>query len=414
MRSIQWTGTILRVAVLIVMAYSASTMLAGPPENPLRQGFSARRPGTPMMPGSPLIVGELVDIQEIQQAGYGTSTNPGSALRLSGYTAPIVSKSVLQNPGEGVEVLPDGGAGPEAEGIVGDTIIVEGETIIDGHCESCGHLTLGLCKDGCLIPCPQIQWEKFQFFGGAAGFTSPANRGGHGSFGFTEGFNWGTGFPNYPRISGQIGYRAIQSSFSGTDFTDLDRKQSFVTAGLFRRADWGWQGGVVMDYMHDDWVYDLDVIQVRGELSWKYPDGHELGFWFTGSSRDSTSTALIGKTNPVEQVETWELTNLYAFYYRTQLEAGGESRLFGGFTGDRDGLIGADIRLPINGRWALDAGFTYLVPEESSQTTGYVEEGWNVSVGLVFFPGWNSPQTIDYNRPLFNVADNGTMFLSPR
>jgi hypothetical protein len=367
-----------------------------------------------MMPGSPLLVGELVNIQEIQQAGYGVSTNPGSALRLSGYTAPIVSKSVLQNPGEDVEVLPDGDGGPKAAEIEGDAIIVEGEIIIDGHCESCGQLTLGLCKDGCLIPCPQIQWEKFQFFGGAAGFTSPANRGGHGSFGFSEGFNWGTGFPNYPRISGQIGYRAIQSSFSGTDFTDLDRKQSFITVGLFRRADWGWQGGVVMDYMHDDWVYDLDVIQVRGELSWKYPDGHELGFWFTRGSRDSTSIALIGKTNPVEQIETWELTNLYAFYYRTQLEAGGESRLFGGFTGDRDGLIGADVRLPINGRWALDAGFTYLIPEESSQTTGYVEEGWNVSVGLVFFPGWNSPQTIDYNRPLFNVADNGTMFLSRR
>jgi hypothetical protein len=166
--------------------------------------------------------------------------------------------------------------------------------------------------------------------------------------------------------------------------------------------------------MHDDWYYNLDVIQIRGELSWKYPDGREIGFWFTRASDGSTSTSMIGKTNPVGQVESWDLTHLYAFYFRTQLEAGGESRVFGGFTGDQDGLIGAEIRLPINGRWALDAGFSYLIPEESSMTTGHVEEGWNVGIGLVFFPGCNTPLTIDYNRPLFNVADNGTMFLTPR
>ena len=88
--------------------------------------------------------------------------------------------------------------------------------------------------------------------------------------------------------------------------------------------------------------------------------------------------------------------------------------MFGGFTGDQDGLLGGDIRLPVNGRWALEANFTYLIPEESSMTTGHVEEGWNVGIGLVFFPGCNTPYTLDYNRPLFNVADNGTMFLSPR
>ena len=55
-----------------------------------------------------------------------------------------------------------------------------------------------------------------------------------------------------------------------------------------------------------------------------------------------------------------------------------------------------------------------FIPEESSMTTGHVEEGWNVGIGLVFFPGCNTPYTLDYNRPLFNVADNGTMFLSPR
>jgi hypothetical protein len=405
------------------MLLPSAEVTAAPPGNPLRSGTVTGEIPAPLLLGpsslmgdARFISGELINLEEAQQASYPVTGGVGSVFRAAGYAAPIVSQSVLQQSEAAhgdVEVLPEpegsSFAGPE-----GQPSVLAGETILQGDCGFCNGIKLGICADGCLIPCPQMQWEKFQFFTGAAGFTSPANRGGHASFGFTEGFNWGTGFPAHPKLSGQIGYRAIQSSFSGTEFTDIDRKQSFITAGIFRRADWGLQGGVVMDYMHDDWYYDLDVIQLRGEISWKYPDGHEIGFWFARASDGSTSTSKLGKPNPVGQVETWDLTNLHAFYYRTQHEAGGESRIFGGFTGDQDGLVGGDIRLPINGRWALDAGFTYLIPEESSMTTGHIEEGWNVGIGLVFFPGCNTPYTLDYNRPLFNVADNGTMFLSPR
>ena len=400
MRCIPLARLLPLVTLLAVLVFPIQSMDAAPPENPLRQGTTVipNLVGPSSVMEQPrFITGELVNLDDIQQIGY---------------VAPLVSQSVLQQSEGQVEVLPEPGTaepGTSSEGSV-----LEGGTILEGDCGFCGGMRLGICSDGCLIPCPDMHWEKFQFFSGVAGFTSPANRGGHASFGFTEGFNWGTGFAPGRKFSGQVGYRAIQSSFSGTDFTDVDRKQSFVTAGVFRRADWGWQGGVVADYMHDDWYYNLDVIQIRGELSWKYPDGRELGFWFARASDSSTSTSMIGKSNPVGQVESWDLTDLYAFYFRTQLDAGGESRVFGGFTGDQDGLIGAEIRLPVNGRWALDAGFSYLIPEESSMTTGHVEEGWNIGIGLVFFPGCNTLQTIDYNRPLFNVADNGTMFLSPR
>ena len=420
MRCISWTGFV----ILLILHLSVGRTTAAPPSNPLRgsiisgemSGSMLISPGTTFSePG--MISGELVNLEEVQQAGYLSDGTSVSVLRQAGYSAPVVSQSVLQQSdaanGE-VEVLPEPSGANPASDTDGQPSVLSGGTIIQGDCGWCNGMKLGICADGCLIPCPEMHWEKFQFFAGVAGFTSPANRGGHGSFGFSEGFNWGTGFAARPKLSGQIGYRAIQSSFSGTDFTDIDRKQSFITAGIFRRADWGIQGGVVVDYMHDDWYYDLDVIQIRGEMSWKYPDGHEIGFWFARASDGSTSTSELGKSNPVGQVETWDLTHLYAFYYRTQHEAGGESRVFGGFTGDQDGLLGADMRLPINGRLALESNFTYLIPEESSMTTGHVEEGWNVGIGLVFFPGCNTPYTLDYNRPLFNVADNGTMLLSPR
>lgn len=420
MRCICWTGFV----ISLMLALPVGRMTAAPPSNPLRGTLpSAGTPGIIMVdPGTGFseqagIRGKLVNLEEVQQVGYPGEVTSLSVLRPAGYAAPVVSQSVLQQSetaqGE-VEVLPEPSGENAPSETVGQPSVLSGGTIVQGDCGWCGGMKLGICADGCLIPCPEMHWEKYQFFAGVAGFTSPANRGGHGSFGFSEGFNWGSAFAARPKLSGQIGYRAIQSSFSGTDFTDIDRKQSFITAGVFRRADWGIQGGVVVDYLHDDWYYDLDVLQIRGEVSWKYPDGHELGFWFARASDGSTSTSKLGKSNPVGQVETWDLTDLYAFYYRMQHEAGGESRIFGGFTGDQDGLIGGDIRLPVNGRWALEANFTYLIPEESSMTTGHVEEGWNVGIGLVFFPGCNTPYTLDYNRPLFNVADNGTMFLSPR
>ena len=41
---------------------------------------------------------------------------------------------------------------------------------------------------------------------------------------------------------------------------------------------------------------------------------------------------------------------------------------------------------------------------------GSIEESWNVGVGLVFFPGAGFLDPSNYYRPLFDVANNGTLF----
>jgi hypothetical protein len=220
--------------------------------------------------------------------------------------------------------------------------------------------------------------------------------------------------PSEP-FAAQLGFRATQNNFSGSSITDDDRRQFFVTGGFFRRVDWGLQGGVVFDYMHDEWYYDaIDLNQIRGEVSWVFPCQHELGFWFTQGMSDTTSTSEF-RTAPAvftTVTEGWEPTDIYAAFYRRKFQdCGAEGRLFGGFTGESDGIIGADVNLPISDRFALRSGFTYLIPSEGKSTGGFAEESWNVGVSLVWYPGCRNSRNQDYNRPLFNVADNGSFMI---
>ena len=53
---------------------------------------------------------------------------------------------------------------------------------------------------------------------------------------------------------------------------------------------------------------------------------------------------------------------------------------------------------------------TYLIPHEGTNSGGFAEENWNISMGIVYRPG--GPRGCGrYCRPLFDVADNGTFML---
>ena len=355
-----------------------------------------------------------------QEASYRTTAGNGQEIILTAPAAFLQEESVLQAQPEPVipepaETTPAEVVKPE-EGIVIEGDVVYGSSLAETlGCDGgigCGKL--GICADGCLIPCPQIDWQKWEIFTGVSGFTGPANRGGHGSFGFNEGFNWTSSLDRmgYGFMTAQAGFRAVQSGLSGSDFTEEDRKQTFVTLGLFRRADWGLQGGAVVDYMHDDWYYDMDLLQVRAELSWMYPSGHEFGFWMAADADHARTRSRVGLPFPTTTIEEWRSTDLYAFFFRcTNNDTGAVGRIFGGFTGSKDGLIGADLTVPFATQWALDAEFTYLIPEEGSGPEGSSEEGWNVGLYLVFYPGCKTAYDKNYNKPLFDTAGNGNFFV---
>ena len=102
----------------------------------------------------------------------------------------------------------------------------------------------------------------------------------------------------------------------------------------------------------------------------------------------------------------FEVNDLYAFYYRRQFQCGGEGRLFVGGTNNDQGLVGGDVRVPLNPCWSLQADFLYVVPADDSDF-GFAEETWNVALGVVWTP-FAKPGCPAYCRPLLDVANNGT------
>jgi hypothetical protein len=301
-----------------------------------------------------------------------------------------------------------------------------GEYLEEGDCNDCGTVTAdcgscGTCTtcSGCLIPCPSLTLNNFEFFAGTQGFTGPLNRGETGSFGFHYGGNWAAPVPCMPNqpFGLQLGYRGVSSNYSGASFSEDSRQQSFLTAGLFRRVDWGLQGGVVADVLFDEWYYDkLELTQLRGELSWVFPQYHELGFWFSAGVKtaDVESWTWVNSQRQRE-IETYEATDLMAFFYRRRFEelGGGHGRVFGGFTGGSEGLLGVDFQLPLTPSLALQSEFTYLIPKDGNNRVAHLQEAWNVGISLVWYPGCRKSIGTDYFRPLFDVADNGSFIVRP-
>lgn len=362
---------------------------------PWEQRMGAPRMGTPRLASM-----AAADAEEIA---------PGMAHKAEGAIAPVPEGAVIDE--HGVMLVDPMARGCHSCGIDGPAC---------GHgCATCGFEDDE--TDCCLIPCPSFR--NFTFFAGTQGFTNPGNQAAQGSFGFNEGIAWGA--PIRIRgcdtgIGAQVGIRATQSNFSGSDpnLTINQRNQTFVTLGLFRRVDWGLQWGVVYDYMQDKYWYNIDLQQIRGEISWLYPCEHELGFWFAASTDDSTyvSTNTASTAPPVS---TWQATDLYAFFYRRRFDdcGGGWARVFGGWTGDGDGLLGFDMWMPMTDRVSFQVDATYLIPNQGTEDfqdpdgSAVFNEAWNLSFNLVWHPRCTARRG-GYYRPLLNVANNGSFIVN--
>jgi hypothetical protein len=290
----------------------------------------------------------------------------------------------------------------------------------DPCCGGCGTPGCNLCGRGgctwvplCLaLPLPPI--DGLEVYGGVQGFTGPANRGGSGSFGFHEGFNWGV--PCCCCVmAAQLGATWTQNNFDGNYLTSNQRDQTFLTAGLNRRADFGLQGGFVVDYFHEEWDYTADLAQVRAELSWLWCDCNEFGAWCAVGVNNANNLFIRepdANSNTITfrgQQATLEVNDMFAFFFRRKFECGGQGRLFGGFTRNSQGLVGGDAQFPMNPNWSLRTNFIYVAPGgDSTSDPSYTRESWNVGFSVVWTPCGRSKCGQDYCRPLFNVADNGT------
>jgi hypothetical protein len=254
--------------------------------------------------------------------------------------------------------------------------------------------------------------DALSIFAGRQAFKNPTNRGQDGSFGFHEGVNWGLPTVlSHLGVGTQIGFHGVHSNLSGASYSNRNRNQYFVTGGFFRRAAYGWQGGIVLDYLNDNWYYDLDVTQLRAELSLAWAGQNSLGFWWAQPTSSGSSLSRLTGEAPTE--EEWEPHRLYAFFYRLNPRQAGwaQFHLFAGFTGDSDGLIGTDAKLPIFGAWSMETNFTYLAPDEDRRRGGTLEESWNLAVNLAWYPGRAHRGESWSFSPLFDVAGNGSLIV---
>jgi hypothetical protein len=298
--------------------------------------------------------------------------------------------------------------------------VVEGEYLVDG--EFSGGEFSGEMMDGGemyagiggepMFDRPPHWMDNLWLFAGTTGFKGPVDQGQNGNFGFHEGVNYTVPLLTDRLISAQVGVRFTQSDFSGSAMDDETRNQMFFTAGVFRRNDHGWQLGAAFDWLKDDYYTALDVHQVRGELSWVSSCGNEFGFTGAFSTADDQT-----EDDPTPD-EFFEVSDQFALFLRIPFNNGGDGRIFAGATSDRDGILGADITVPINHRWSLQTAATYLIPDEGTNAVvgpaGHVGETWGLSIALVWYPGHCPVEGFNPFKPLFNVADNTSMLIDRR
>lgn len=272
------------------------------------------------------------------------------------------------------------------------------------------------------LPILGVDWNRFEFFYGTQAFLNPMNvpstgagtKANSGSFGFHEGFNEGRDLKRLfgADLSAQLGLRATQSNLEGQSFTNQKRNQIFITGGLFRTVDYGLQYGAVLDYLNDDWYYHADLLQLRGELSWKLSPRHNFGFhWMAGLNDEVVPTLVNSPTGvAVNGTRTVQASDQYRAFYRYSFGPTGQWTSYAGGTDNNHFLFGSDMDVPLTGGLSMKVGSTYFAPTGDSAVPKYQAEGWNVGISMVYRPGCRTPSS-RYVRPMFNVADNGSFFV---
>jgi hypothetical protein len=271
---------------------------------------------------------------------------------------------------------------------------------------------------------PYYGWRWYRDFTASVGITSfqnQSNFGLLGNYGTNEYLNWAMPFWNAFGIGWQLGARGVQTNFQQAQINGSRlfnaRDQVFVTTGFFTRAfqGRGLQGGAVYDYLSDSYIENVDVAQIRGELSyvWGY---HELGFW--GAFNTTDQLGLLSRSRQDRLVAS--SVNLYTAFYRLHFGDANEAKIWGGASDNGQGVVGTTIRAPMSRSLALEGTFTYLLPDKTQtivlpDTTSvtFAPSAWNLSANLVWYPAGRARRSLaSPYRPLFDVADNGSMIRS--
>ncbi len=362
-----------------------------------------------------------------------------------GSESPIVGQTIMGG-GSVIHEAPMGGVVVGSE-IIGDEITGGGcsDGSCGGGCSSCGDVGDSFFGDDCCgrggcssgMPCWIGRFGKIfrraEYFGGFTSFrsnlyvrpqsTDPnvflgdandfVDDASHGTYG---GFNFGLPLCRLScgLFSGQFGLRSVNTNFGGAEFTPDDRNQLFMTAGFFRRVDYGLQLGIAADVLREEWYSNVDLVQIRGDIGYVWPSGTTFGFRFANNVQDDPAVGLF---RGVESQQTVTTSDWYRFYLRHDVQSGGFGECFAGWTENDQAIIGLNMDFPVTDRIAIESGFTYFIgdqefapPGQNGFQGGDPADAYNMYVGFSLRPS-GARMYRNYDRPLFDVADNGTMMM---
>lgn len=248
--------------------------------------------------------------------------------------------------------------------------------------------------------------------------------------GLHTGLNLGGAIPRFEdtglawQLGGSFGvydWNGRESSFNEFAAT---QQQSFVTAGIFRRAheSSAWSGGLVVDQMVANnfgvFANEPYLCQLRYQLAYAVNCRNELGIWGTQQLNHSTQNVL---GVPV----TTRAVNQLNFFWHHKFDLGADSSFYVGLpTNDRVSLpgslgnfiFGGTFNIPLNDRLAAYTNVAYMSPSSSVQPKGNGdrEDSFNLTIGVAFYPGRNARSRTVAGRtwmPYLPVANNGTFFV---
>ncbi|MGL6225369.1 MAG: DUF6666 family protein [Thermoguttaceae bacterium] len=264
-------------------------------------------------------------------------------------------------------------------------------------------------------------FDNMTLFAGGTSFGSQAGPITEENFGVQEGVNWSGTFAPRLGINAQLGVRAVQRTLQvehpvlGT-WNSSGKGQSFITAGLFRRAQCNpFQWGLVYDWMSDNkYEKNLSLGQIRMEFSGRTAHGCTIGF------RGAFS---LNTSNPFEaESEQFRLQAVDQFlgFIETQVYCNTLLSFNAGLSGSGQAILSGSIEQPISDKFSIKTDLAYMIASGNDvgpAPASYKDvrrDSWGLSLSLVFHPhGGAYSRSCNPLRALFDVADNTSMFTTP-
>ena len=274
----------------------------------------------------------------------------------------------------------------------------------------------GACNGGCGFFGGFFQNSTAE--AGLVGMRSPLDMENSGNFGGDFALNWGSVQPVFAGLYAQAGARGVFTNFNGIDANGFEddncRSQVFWTAGLYYRTNEcsdGWNVGVVYDSVTNRDYRKYNLSQVRAELSYTFNGTGTIGFRGAFALNDDWCD-FLNMDGISAQVKSTG-TDYYTMFYRKQFDQGGNAAIFAGVTEWSEALLGFSAEAPLSDSLAVKCGGSYVFAKDRSKDGGLSltkrqEESWNLSLGIAWHLGGGASSCMGTQRPLFDVADNGT------